>query len=100
MFVCCRVADVGTLLVQPSDCFIHWRDVETGHEWGLNFTTASDARQFRDCCMVGADTYHLAINQPIKQAIIHCPKNSNYNKNIIQDTFLKSTLNVAYAVVE
>jgi len=43
---------LGTLLVQPADCFIHWRDVETGHEWGLNFTTASDARQFRDCCMV------------------------------------------------
>ncbi|XP_064627996.1 uncharacterized protein LOC135487831 [Lineus longissimus] len=45
-----RLVQPGTRITQSSECFVHWKDVENNCEWGLNFTTALDARRFVDCC--------------------------------------------------
>lgn len=44
--------NVGTIICPATECFVHWRDSATRSEWGLNFSNASDARKFRDCCSV------------------------------------------------
>ena len=49
----------GTIICPATDCFVHWRDPWYDCEWGLNFTSAPDARKFRDCCSVSITTLHL-----------------------------------------
>lgn len=46
------ITQPGTEFSQSSECFVHWRDEKSGHEWGLNFTNSCDARAFRSCCTV------------------------------------------------
>ena len=53
---------VGTRITQASECFVHWKDSKSEHEWGLNFTTPVDARRFRDCCMVSTYTQLLYVS--------------------------------------
>ena len=53
-----RVLDVhlpqpGTRLGQASECFVYWKDTSTNDTWGLNFTSALDARTFRTVCTPG-----------------------------------------------
>lgn len=35
-------------LGQASNCFVYWKDSVSGDTWGLNFTSAADARAFRE----------------------------------------------------
>ncbi|XP_022905977.1 protein still life, isoform SIF type 1 isoform X4 [Onthophagus taurus] len=44
-----RLVQPGTRIGQASDCFIYWKDPMTNDTWGLNFTSAIEAKQFRDC---------------------------------------------------
>ncbi|CAI9719715.1 Hypothetical predicted protein [Octopus vulgaris] len=45
-----KIVQPGTIICPATDCFVHWRDPWYDCEWGLNFTSAPDARKFRDCC--------------------------------------------------
>lgn len=45
-----RLVQPGTRLGQASECFVYWKDTATGDTWGLNFTSAEDAKQFRFLC--------------------------------------------------
>ncbi|ESN99865.1 hypothetical protein HELRODRAFT_127019, partial [Helobdella robusta] len=45
-----KLTQPGTRITQASECFVHWKDSKLDHEWGLNFTTPTDARRFRECC--------------------------------------------------
>lgn len=45
----------GTRLGQASNCFVYWKDATTGDTWGLNFTSAADARAFRECVSAARD---------------------------------------------
>ncbi|XP_064473099.1 protein still life, isoform SIF type 1-like [Ornithodoros turicata] len=45
-----RLVQPGTRLGQASECFVYWKDTNTGDTWGLNFTSPLDAKQFRECC--------------------------------------------------
>lgn len=40
---------LGTRIGQASECFVYWKDTMTNDTWGLNFTCAIDAKQFREC---------------------------------------------------
>ena len=41
----------GTRIGQASECFVYWKDPATNDTWGLNFTSAIDAKQFCECCV-------------------------------------------------
>lgn len=41
----------GTRIGQASECFVYWKDPVTNDTWGLNFTSPTDARAFRECCV-------------------------------------------------
>ncbi|XP_076466563.1 protein still life, isoform SIF type 1-like isoform X2 [Babylonia areolata] len=45
-----KITQPGTIICPATECFVHWRDPVTNREWGLNFSTPTDARRFRDCC--------------------------------------------------
>ncbi|XP_036357057.1 protein still life, isoform SIF type 1 isoform X5 [Octopus sinensis] len=51
-----KIVQPGTIICPATDCFVHWRDPWYDCEWGLNFTSAPDARKFRDCCSSLSDT--------------------------------------------
>lgn len=40
----------GTKIGQASECFVYWKDTQTGDTFGLNFTSAVDARNFKQLC--------------------------------------------------
>ena len=44
-----------TRLGQASNCFVYWKDAISGDTWGLNFTSAADARAFRECISASRD---------------------------------------------
>ncbi|XP_033741186.1 protein still life, isoform SIF type 1-like isoform X2 [Pecten maximus] len=45
-----KIVQPGTIICPATESFVHWRDSAAKVEWGLNFTTPSDAKRFRDCC--------------------------------------------------
>ena len=45
----------ATRLGQASNCFVYWKDAISGDTWGLNFTSAADARAFRECISASRD---------------------------------------------
>ncbi|OWF46649.1 Protein still life, isoforms C/SIF type 2 [Mizuhopecten yessoensis] len=45
-----KIIQPGTIICPATESFVHWRDSAAKVEWGLNFTTPSDAKRFRDCC--------------------------------------------------
>lgn len=45
-----RLNQPGTKLGQASECFVYWKDTHTNDTWGLNFTSAVDARNFKILC--------------------------------------------------
>ena len=45
----------ATRLGQASNCFVYWKDSVSGDTWGLNFTSAADARAFRECISASRD---------------------------------------------
>ncbi|CAG5121637.1 unnamed protein product, partial [Candidula unifasciata] len=45
-----KIYQPGTVICPATDCFVHWRDAASHCEWGLNFSTSTDAQKFRDCC--------------------------------------------------
>jgi hypothetical protein len=45
----------ATRLGQASNCFVYWKDAVSGDTWGLNFTSAADARAFRECISAARD---------------------------------------------
>ncbi|XP_012943429.2 sialidase [Aplysia californica] len=45
-----KISQPGTIICPATECFVHWRDAGSQCEWGLNFSTATDAQRFRDCC--------------------------------------------------
>ncbi|CAG2100434.1 unnamed protein product [Medioppia subpectinata] len=45
----------ATRLGQASNCFVYWKDAVSGDTWGLNFTSAADARAFRECISAQRD---------------------------------------------
>ncbi|XP_034940458.1 protein still life, isoform SIF type 1 isoform X1 [Chelonus insularis] len=71
-----RLVQPGTRLIQLSDFFIYWKDTMTNDTWGLNFTAAIDATQFKDCCSRSTKTprkapssYSLKLEAPNKQKV-------------------------------
>ena len=46
---------MATRLGQASNCFVYWKDSVSGDTWGLNFTSAADARAFRECISASRD---------------------------------------------
>ena len=57
----CDYLFTGTILCPATECFVHWRDLATHTEWGLNFTRPTDAKRFRDGCSVGYHSQYVAI---------------------------------------
>ncbi|ESO93241.1 hypothetical protein LOTGIDRAFT_119577 [Lottia gigantea] len=47
-----KITQPGTIICPATESFVHWRDPINQCEWGLNFSTATDAHRFRDCCAV------------------------------------------------
>ncbi|KAK0053369.1 protein still life isoform SIF type 1-like isoform X3, partial [Biomphalaria pfeifferi] len=45
-----KITQPGTIICPATECFVHWRDTASHCEWGLNFSTPTDAQRFRDCC--------------------------------------------------
>ncbi|XP_050393235.1 protein still life, isoform SIF type 1 isoform X3 [Patella vulgata] len=45
-----KITQPGTIICPATESFVHWRDPVNQCEWGLNFSTATDAHRFRDCC--------------------------------------------------
>ncbi|CAL1542686.1 unnamed protein product, partial [Lymnaea stagnalis] len=45
-----KISQPGTIICPATECFVHWRDTAGHCEWGLNFSTPTDAQRFRDCC--------------------------------------------------
>lgn len=46
-----RLNQPGTKLGQASECFVYWKEnTPQGDTWGLNFTSAVDARNFKQLC--------------------------------------------------
>uniref|UniRef100_A0A8W8JLZ2 WH1 domain-containing protein n=1 Tax=Magallana gigas TaxID=29159 RepID=A0A8W8JLZ2_MAGGI len=45
-----KITQPGTIICPATESFVHWRDTTDRCEWGLNFTTPTDAQRFRDCC--------------------------------------------------
>lgn len=45
---------------QASTCFVYWKDSVTGDTWGLNFTSAQDARAFRECISASTRDFRRA----------------------------------------
>ncbi|CAG5118108.1 unnamed protein product, partial [Candidula unifasciata] len=39
-----------TIICPATECFVHWRDASSQCEWGLNFSTPTDAQRFRESC--------------------------------------------------
>ncbi|XP_058790073.1 protein still life, isoform SIF type 1 isoform X2 [Phymastichus coffea] len=57
-----RLVQPGTRIGQASECFVYWKDTMTNDTWGLNFTCAIDAKQFREC--VSAARYRNTSQSP------------------------------------
>ncbi|KAK2576133.1 hypothetical protein KPH14_007463 [Odynerus spinipes] len=71
-----RLVQPGTRIGQASECFVYWKDTMTNDTWGLNFTSAIDAKQFRECCSPSfkisrkaSSSYSLKLEPPNKQKI-------------------------------
>lgn len=45
-----RLNQPGTKIGQASECFVYWKDPHNMNTWGLNFTSAVDARNFKTLC--------------------------------------------------
>ena len=45
-----RLNQPGTRLGQASECFVYWKDSHTSETFGLNFTSSTDARNFKQLC--------------------------------------------------
>lgn len=59
-----KIVQPGTIICPATDCFVHWRDPWYDCEWGLNFTSAPDARKFRDCCSQRPQTKFSSASSP------------------------------------
>ena len=61
-----------TRLGQASNCFVYWKDAVTGDTWGLNFTSAADARAFRECISAARDFRRAESSYSLRDG--HAPK--------------------------
>lgn len=57
---CCCIS-AGTKLKQPTESFIHFKDMCTDKHWGFNFTSAEDAAKFRDTVLVSNSKFSLKV---------------------------------------